>query len=144
MPAVMSAQEEPAVLPAQEGSEPAVMPVQEEPEPAVMPVQEKPEPACLSLQPGSKTVTSAGQRKPDGCQLENAYGTYVHGIFDGEGIAAALVGILAQQKGIALDKPETEDRFLYKEKQYDLLADTLRSHLDMKKIYKILEEGMTL
>lgn len=129
--AVMSAQEEPAVMSQQE-------------EPAVLPAQEEPEPAVLPSQSGSKAVTSAGQRKPDGCQLENAYGTYVHGVFDGEGIAAALVEILAERKGIALDKPETEDRVLYKEKQYDLLADTLRSHLDMKKIYEILEEGVTL
>lgn len=133
MPAVMSAQEEPAVLPAQERSESAVMSA-----------QERSEPAGLPYQSDSKAVTSAGQRKPDGCQMDNAYGTYVHGVFDGEGIAAALVEILAERKGIALDKPETEDRFLYKEKQYDLLADTLRSHLDMKKIYEILEEGVTL
>ncbi len=143
-PAVMSPQEEPAVLPAQDEPEPAVMSAQEGPEPAVMFAQDEPEPACLPSQSGSKAVTSAGQRKPDGCQMDNAYGTYVHGVFDGEGIAAALVEILAERKGIALDKPETEDRFLYKEKQYDLLADTLRSHLDMKKIYEILEEGVTL
>ena len=30
----------------------------------------------------------------------------------------------------------------FKETQYDLLADGLREHLDMKKIYEILEEGV--
>ena len=30
----------------------------------------------------------------------------------------------------------------YKETQYDLLADTLRRHLDMEQIYRILEEGI--
>jgi len=30
----------------------------------------------------------------------------------------------------------------YKEIQYNLLADSLRNHLDIKKIYQILEEGI--
>ena len=30
----------------------------------------------------------------------------------------------------------------FKETQYDLLADGLREHLDMKRIYEILEEGV--
>ena len=30
----------------------------------------------------------------------------------------------------------------FKETQYDILAAALREHLDMKKIYEILEEGV--
>jgi adenosylcobyric acid synthase len=30
----------------------------------------------------------------------NVYGTYMHGIFDGEGIAAAVVEALARKKGL--------------------------------------------
>ena len=32
---------------------------------------------------------------------------------------------------------------MYKEQQYDILAAELRKHLDMKKIYEILENGIT-
>ena len=48
------------------------------------------------------------------------------------------------KKGIALNRGESEsaegldDPMAYKETQYDLLADTLREHLDMDKIYGIL------
>ena len=35
---------------------------------------------------------------------------------------------------------ETDSR-TYKETQYDILADTMRRYLDMKKIYEILEQG---
>ncbi|EKC56886.1 hypothetical protein LEA_14615 [human gut metagenome] len=35
------------------------------------------------------------------------------------------------------------DRAAYKERQYDLLADALRQSLDMKLIYRILQEGVT-
>lgn len=99
--------------------------------------------AELSVQNQGENMETERRRKSDGCHLENVYGTYVHGIFDGEGIAPALVEILARKKGIVLESAETMDREQYKEKQYDLLADTLRRHLDMKKIYEILEEGIT-
>lgn len=81
-------------------------------------------------------------RKPDGCYREHVYGTYVHGIFDGEGIAFALVNILAERKGISLEMAGQTNRYRYKEQQYDLLADTLRRHLNMEKIYEILERGI--
>lgn len=77
----------------------------------------------------------------DGSQYGNVYGTYVHGIFDGEGIASAIVEILATKKGISLSA-ESVSRQQYKERQYDLLADTLRRHFDMGKIYEILERGV--
>lgn len=68
----------------------------------------------------------------------NVYGTYVHGIFDGEGIAGTLLKALAKQKGIPLD---TEGMLSYarlKETQYDRLADTLRQYMDMEAVYKML------
>lgn len=88
-----------------------------------------------------------GIETPDGTAAGNIYGTYVHGIFDAPGIARRIVEVLAEHKGVtmknALDNstlsaPET-DNHAYKETQYDLLAETLRRHLDMKRIYEILE-----
>lgn len=80
--------------------------------------------------------------KSDGAYLENVYGTYVHGVFDEDGIGAELVRILAEKKGIHLEEVCEMERHAYKETQYDLLADTLRKHLNMKAIYEILEEGI--
>lgn len=80
--------------------------------------------------------------KSDGAYLENVYGTYVHGVFDEDGIGAELVRILAEKKGIHLEEVCEMERHAYKEAQYDLLADTLRKHLNMKAIYEILEEGI--
>ena len=96
----------------------------------------------LSVQTQAEHMEAGQCQKWDGCHLENVYGTYVHGIFDGEGIAQALTEILAKQKGIVLESAETLDREQYKEKQYDILADTLRRHLDIEKIYEILEKGV--
>lgn len=76
---------------------------------------------------------------------ENVYGTYVHGIFDKGAIASAIVRALAEKKGIAAEKFVANDVFedygSFKEKQYDKLADTLRSCLDMEKIYGYLSES---
>lgn len=83
------------------------------------------------------------QRKPDGCQNKNVYGTYVHGIFDAEGVVPAILEALAEKKGISLSGLQQMDFAAWKEKQYDLLAEGLRAHLDMDKIYQILEEGIS-
>ena len=67
--------------------------------------------------------------------------TYVHGIFDKEEVAERIVEALAKNKGIAMEQIHGVDYQTFKETQYDILADALREHLDMKKIYQILEEG---
>lgn len=75
----------------------------------------------------------------EGTSFQNVYGTYVHGIFDQEAVTAAVLEALAERKGVRPDKIRTISAGDWKEKQYDLLADALREHLDMKKIYEILE-----
>ena len=70
------------------------------------------------------------------------YGTYVHGIFDREQVAKRVVEAIGKEKGIDVSEMTGVDFAQFKETQYDLLADGLRKHLDMKKIYEILEEGI--
>lgn len=77
----------------------------------------------------------------DGCWKENVYGSYLHGFFDSEDCRRAILGALAKQKGVSLENPDF-DLKAYKEAQYDKLADAVRENLDMKLIYKILEEGI--
>ena len=74
----------------------------------------------------------------DGCQAENACGTYLHGVFDAPGVALALAQALAARKGIVL-ADTAYDTAQYKEKQYGRLADTVRQALDMDMVYRILE-----
>ncbi len=81
------------------------------------------------------------ESKVDGAFSGNVYGTYVHGIFDKEQVAKNLILSLAKEKGITLEQSLVMDYGKYKEKQYDMLADMLRKHLDMKKIYQIIEEN---
>lgn len=78
--------------------------------------------------------------KMDGCQRGSVYGTYIHGIFDKEGIGEAVVESLMKKKGIfgRIEGISYQD---YKEEQYEHLADMLRESLDMEAIYRIM--GLT-
>ena len=96
---------------------------------------------------GGKPLTAfvdqlSGEGHPDGCQRGNVYGTYVHGILDHDAAAGAIVRALAERKGIdpaLLGRVSGEE---HKQQQYDLLAQTLREHMDMEVIYRIVEEGI--
>ena len=81
-------------------------------------------------------------RKPDGACLDNVCGTYVHGVFDREAVAEAVLDILGKKKGVDISSMSGIDFAAFKETQYDILAAELRKHLDMKKIYEILEQGI--
>ena len=66
----------------------------------------------------------------------------MHGALDGDAVAGALVRALAERKGVdpaLIGKVSGE---AHKQKQYDLLADTIRNHMDMDAIYRILGEGV--
>jgi adenosylcobyric acid synthase len=76
----------------------------------------------------------------DGCQFGNVYGTYLHGFFDSAQCRDRVLGALCKRKGVSLDI-ETFDFTAYKERNYDLLAQGVRDALDMRLIYRILEEG---
>lgn len=77
----------------------------------------------------------------DGGQQKNVYGTYVHGIFDEGTLAYDLCQCLAKRKGVCLENLDEKDYQSFKEKQYDLLADGIRKHMDMKRIYEMLQEA---
>ena len=83
---------------------------------------------------------SIWQTSKDGIFVDSVYGTYLHGIFDKEGIASEIVAALAQKKGIRFQDLEGFDYRKIKEQQYDYLADQLRQHLDMDQIYQIMED----
>ncbi|MCQ2249081.1 MAG: cobyric acid synthase [Treponema sp.] len=67
----------------------------------------------------------------------NVAGTYIHGIFDEGNIAFKVAAHLAEKKGVALDGSRKDYRE-FKERQYDILADTIRGHVDMEGIYRML------
>lgn len=82
--------------------------------------------------------SSTKQVKMDGWNRGNCYGAYVHGVFDGPGIAMTLIACLAEKKGLTMDEVKTVDYASYKQQQYDKLAGLLRQSLDMDSIYRMM------
>ena len=100
------------------------------------------------------TDSVSGETKLDGAVSGNVFGTYIHGLFDETEFCNKFIEILAGRKGISSEKwsqiinagEKSSDGIKmssrsiqdFKELQYNLLAETLRKHLDMKKIYEIM------
>ena len=84
----------------------------------------------------------SGSRRTDGCQSGNVYGSYVHGILDGDEVAGTIVRALAAKKGVDPAQLGRVSGESWKQRQYDLLADALRAHMDLPAVYRILEEGV--
>lgn len=82
--------------------------------------------------------------REDGTMAGSIYGTYVHGIFDHGAIARTIVSELAEKKGIHLEGRAPMDYNRFKEQQYNQLADTLREHLDLEQIYRIINREESL
>lgn len=68
----------------------------------------------------------------------NIIGTYIHGIFDSPKFTRKLLNKIRAQKGLQplFDFMSFET---FKEKEYKRLANIMRAHLDMDKIYSILK-----
>ena len=75
----------------------------------------------------------------EGAVQGNIYGTYLHGLFDTGELTAALARFLAQRRGISLPAYSIEPRALYRQREYDRLAERLRESLDMDRIRQAME-----
>ncbi len=85
---------------------------------------------------GSPRATD-GLTRPDG----RVWGTYIHGIFDNDSFRRRFLARLSSRKGRSDLQGSDRDLFSYarwKEEQYDLLADHVRRHCDMERIYRII------
>lgn len=78
----------------------------------------------------------------DGCQSGNVYGCYLHGIFDSADANQALVKSLLACRGLTVEDAPFLDMATYRSHQLDILADGVRSSMDMGLIYRIIEEGL--
>ncbi len=68
---------------------------------------------------------------------QNAFGTYIHGVFDSTDVSEALCFYLAERKGMKITG-EMESISDYRNRQYDLIADTIEMGLDIKELDRII------
>ena len=72
---------------------------------------------------------------PEGCVQNAVFGTYLHGLFDSGELTEQLAAYLCRRKGIAPDTAAPLAMADYRTQQLDLLADGVRSALDMGAVY---------
>ncbi|WP_434794070.1 Cobyric acid synthase [Terrisporobacter petrolearius] len=68
----------------------------------------------------------------------NVFGTYMHGIFDDIDFTRTILNNIRKIKNLEPVESKVESFDEFKNKEYDKLADFLRKHLDMEKIYEIM------
>lgn len=86
----------------------------------------------------TKLADANGEWIPDGAQKGNVYGTYIHGIFDGAGVAGTVIRTLLGKKGCTQKTVQALDWKQHREGQYDLLAGMMRENMDMGALYEII------
>ena len=72
------------------------------------------------------------------CQAEHCIGTYIHGFFDNPMVVEFILNAAGIQHKAAQPSLSIED---FKEQQYDELADFVRKHVDINKLYTILNSN---
>ncbi|MDS1029028.1 cobyric acid synthase [Bacillota bacterium LX-D] len=92
-------------------------------------------PAFLLKKRGDQVCSEYdGAVSPDG----NILGTYLHGIFDNDLFRREVLNILRQKKGWAPYKGALANYIEQREKDYNLLADVVRTSMNMDLLYNIV------
>ena len=79
-----------------------------------------------------------GTVKQDGYVSGSCMGTYVHGIFESGTFRNNLIQLLFDRRGLVWNGKKQMDYLSYKNRQYDMLADVVREHTDLKAIYHMI------
>ena len=92
--------------------------------------------ATVPLEQSVEPLNRFADGTPEGCfQSEKCFGSYIHGILDNQPVIDYLLAPHAEKAA----NQKTMDWQAFKEEQYDKLADHVRAHVDMERIYQILK-----
>ena len=75
----------------------------------------------------------------DGAASGHVFGTYLHGLFESGALTERLAVWLLARKGLSPEEGPVESHRAYQERQYDLLADAVRSSLDLNAVYAAMD-----
>lgn len=78
--------------------------------------------------------------REDGAVWGNVFGTYLHGLFDTGELTDRLASWLLARKGLEGTPAKMESHKEYQNRQLDLLAETVRAHLDLPAVFRIMEQ----
>ncbi|MDE1478961.1 cobyric acid synthase [Xenorhabdus bovienii] len=92
--------------------------------------------AKMHLRNGEETVWFDGAVNQSGSVM----GSYLHGLFDQNTFTRPLLNQLRRQKGLAPLENVMFNYVQHKEKQFNILAASMREHLDIDRIYQLMKE----
>lgn len=78
--------------------------------------------------------------RPEGCWQGMVYGTYLHGLFDTGELTVKLADWLCKRKGLSVQQAAPVSHAAYQQRQFDALAQGVREALDMRVVYRLMEE----
>lgn len=90
-----------------------------------------------SYDKGAKPFIIKDDGTYDGCVNGTVFGTYFHGIFENADFTDKLLKWLAARKDITVSGVQ-ENYEVYRERQFDMLADMVRVHMNMEAVYNII------
>ncbi|PHM31069.1 cobyric acid synthase [Xenorhabdus innexi] len=96
--------------------------------------------AKMYLRNGEETNWFDGAINQEGTVM----GSYLHGLFDQSNFTRPLLNQLRMQKGIESLENAAFSYASHKEKQFNILAASMREHLDIERIYQLMEEHTEL
>ncbi|MBD2779855.1 cobyric acid synthase [Xenorhabdus szentirmaii] len=96
--------------------------------------------AKMHLRNGEEKIWFDGAVSQDGSVM----GSYLHGLFDQDLFARSLLNQLHMHKGNPPLKNITFNYVQHKEKQFNILADSMRENLDIGRIYQLMSEHKLL
>ena len=95
-----------------------------------------------TIDPKENPFTKSDITDNGGFVNNNIMGTYIHGIFENDNFVDAIISGLIKRTGkIVTIDTNINDFDLYKESQYDLLADLIEESLDINAILNILDKS---
>jgi adenosylcobyric acid synthase len=77
------------------------------------------------------SVEAGGGPRPEGCQVKNIWGTYLHGLFESPAIRSEL----ASRAGFSNYRPATVPWRKHLQRVYDGMADLLEEHVDLERVW---------
>lgn len=80
------------------------------------------------------SIFDGENERPEGCKTDRVSGTYLHGIFDSVGVVSRLLGPIRPD----IEWPELESHVAWRDRQFDALADHLRTCIDLETLSSIV------
>lgn len=98
--------------------------------------------SVVAGRPAGEVLGADGTLTPHGASVGNVLGVYLHGLFDAPQMVDALVAELLRRRGLPFHASEVVSAEEHRARQFDELAQAVRTSLDMDAIYAMLDASV--